>query len=162
MGPMQPRGEPKNQMILATTSSCCTSTRRATSSIAIYWWATRFAQNVSPTRVSSSLCASNKIWQVVFLFLSFFLFFSLFASFLFLLFASPTSLMPTTRYISTSASKFARKQHGANVQSPSNHQDLSSIGHGKHKGIVWLTMEWQGGKIREVIPFVDDLHPLLS
>ena len=61
----------------------------------------------------------------------------------------------------TSAYNFAQKLHGANVQSPSNHQELASIGHGNRKDIVWLTKEWQGVKIGDVIPFVDVLHPLL-
>ena len=61
----------------------------------------------------------------------------------------------------TSACNFARKLHGANVQSPSNHQELASIGHGNRKDIVWLSTEWQGVKIGDVIPFVDVLHPLL-
>ena len=111
------------------------------------------------------LALSYKIWQVVFLsFLSFDL--ALFASFLFslwtlFLFCTPTSFDATTRYISTSACKFARKLHGANVQSPSNHQELASIGHGNRKDIVWLTKEWQGVKIGDVLPFDDVLHPLL-
>ena len=61
----------------------------------------------------------------------------------------------------TSACNFARKLHGANVQSPNNHQELASIGHGNRKDIVWLSMEWQGVKVGDVIPFIDDLHPLM-
>ena len=36
----------------------------------------------------------------------------------------------------TSACNFARKLHGANVQSPSNHQELASIGQDKHNGMM--------------------------
>ena len=103
MGLVQPRSELKNHMILAKTiSSCCTSTRRATSSIAIYWWATRFAQNVPPIRISSSLRASYKIWQVVFLSFLFSFDLARFASFLFLsLFTFAHSLLfnANTRYM---------------------------------------------------------------
>ena len=48
------------------------------------------------------------------------------------------------------------------MQSPSNHQELASIGHGNRKDIVWLSTEWQGVKVGDVIPFVDVLHPLLK
>ena len=122
---MQPRSELKNHMILAKTiSSCCTSTWRATSSIPIYWWATRFAQNVPPTRCSSSLRVSYKRYGKWCFFLSFDL--ALFASCLFSLlilfsFAHPLLFYANTRYISTSACEVARKLHSASVQSPSNH-----------------------------------------
>jgi hypothetical protein len=69
--------------------------------------------------------------------------------------------MPTQDIYQLAHTTFARKLHGANVQSPSNHQELASIGHGNRKDIVWLSTEWQGVKIGDVIPFVDVLHPLL-
>ena len=155
-------------MFLAkTTSSCCTSTSRALPRLQFIWWATRFAPKAPPTRCSSSLRASYKRYGkwwflLLFLFGSFgFLPLFSFGTFCFLFFFTPTSFDANTRYISTSACQVARKLHGTNVQSPSNHQELASIRHGNRKDIVWLTKEWQGVKIGEVIPFVDDFHPLL-
>ena len=110
---MQPRSELENHMILAQTiRSCCTSTWRATSSIAIYWWATRFAQNVPPTRCSSSLRVSYKRYGKWCFFLPFDL--ALFASCIFSLlivfsFGHPLLFDANTRYISTSACEVARK-----------------------------------------------------
>ena len=116
--------------------------------------------NAPPTRCSSSLRASYKIWQVVFLSYWRFLLLFTFSFDSFSLLHTHFFLMPLTRYISTSACKFARKLHGANVQSSSNHQELASIGHGNRKDIVWLTKEWQVEKIGDDYTFRRRSSPL--
>ena len=132
---MQPRGEPKNQ------------------------WSQRLLARVAqvqgePLTRLQFICGLQDLHKVYHLqdvhracalptrtitsgvsFLSFDL--ALFASYLFWFFSLlHTHFWCQHKIYELAHTTFARKLHGANVQNPSNHQELASIGQGKHKGMM--------------------------
>ena len=132
-------------MILAKTiSSCCTSTRRATSSIAIYLVGyrictkcTTYKMFIELARFLQDMASGVSFFSFILTLFASCLFFS-FGTFCFLFYFTPTSFDANTRYMvyELAHTTFARKLHGANVQNPSNHQELASIGQDKHKGMM--------------------------